>query len=95
VCLAEGTAELDTRYAIETDDGALIDIRNYGYRHGPPEVLAALVAGQTVEPARYTVRTQLRFETGDPPYLWLNRLVAMGTATREPPAVRVIIYEVL
>ena len=31
---ADGTAELDTRYSMQTDDGALIDIRNFGYRHG-------------------------------------------------------------
>ena len=32
---ADGLAELDTRYAMETNDGALIEIVNYGYRHGP------------------------------------------------------------
>jgi hypothetical protein len=31
----DGLAELDTRYGIETHDGATIEIINYGYRHGP------------------------------------------------------------
>src|SRR5688500_5225160 len=48
---ADGTAELDTRYGMQTDDGALIDIRNFGYRHGPPEVLAALARGESVDPS--------------------------------------------
>jgi len=92
---ADGTAELDTRYAVETGDGALVDIRNFGYRHGPPEVMARLAAGEAVEPALYTMRTQPRFETGDPRYLWLNRLIAIGTGAREPQAVRMHIFEVL
>ena len=40
---SNGVAELDTRYAIETDDGAVVEIRNYGYRHGPEDVIAAIV----------------------------------------------------
>ena len=37
-----GTAHLDTRYALETLDGATIEIINRGFRHGPPDVIAAL-----------------------------------------------------
>ncbi len=92
---ADGTAELDTRYAMQTGDGALIDIRNFGYRHGPPEVLAALARGEPVDPALYSMRTHPRFETGDPRYAWLNRVIAVGTGVREPTAVRVSVFEVL
>lgn len=90
----DGSAELDTRYAIETQDGALIDIRNFGYRHGPPEIVAALARGEAVDPSLYYMRTQPRFETGDPRYAWLGRTVFCGTGAREPSAVRVTIYEV-
>ena len=41
-----GLAELDTRYAFRTDDGAVIEIRNFGYRHGPEEVMQRLAAGE-------------------------------------------------
>jgi hypothetical protein len=92
---ADGTAELDTRYSMQTDDGALIDIRNFGYRHGPPAVLAALSRGEAVDPSLYSMRTHPRFETGDPRYDWLNRLIAVGTGAREPAAVRVSVFEVL
>lgn len=91
----DGTAELDTRYSMRTHDGAVVDIRNFGFRHGPPEVLAALARGEHVDPARYSMRTHPRFETGDPRYHWLNRLVAIGSGAREPAAVRVSVFEVL
>ncbi len=48
---AGGMAELDTRYAMETDDGAVIEIVNYGYRHGPAEVIAAVGRGEDVDPS--------------------------------------------
>ena len=92
---ADGSAELDTRYSIETHDGALIDIRNFGYRHGPPEVLAALARGEPVDPSLYTMRTHPRFETGDPRYTWLNTMICVGTGAREAASVRVSVFEVL
>ena len=36
VIRADGVAELDARYTLETVDRSLIDVRNFGYRHGPP-----------------------------------------------------------
>jgi len=39
---SDSVAELDTRYAFETDDGALIEIINYGFRHGPEEVIKSI-----------------------------------------------------
>jgi hypothetical protein len=92
---ADGTAELDTRYAIDTHDGAIIDVRNFGIRHGPPGVLAALARGEAVDPSAYSMRTHPRFETGDGRYLWLNRVIAVGTGAREKDAVRISVYEVL
>lgn len=92
---ADGSAELDTRYSIETDDGALIDIRNFGYRHGSPEVLAALARGEAVDPSRYYMRTHPRFETGDPRYAWLNTMICVGTGAREAASVKVSVFEVL
>ena len=38
---SSGLAELDTRYAFRTDDGAVIEIINFGYRRGPEEVMEA------------------------------------------------------
>ena len=92
--LPGGAGELDTRYAMETDDGALIDIRNFGYRTGPQDVLAALGRGEQVDPSLYYMRTHPRFETGDPRYDWLNTLICVGTGAREAARVRIAMFEV-
>lgn len=92
---ANGSAELDTRYSIETDDGAIIDIRNFGFRHGPPDVIRALARGEDVAPEAYYMRTHPRFETGDDRYAWLNRTIFLGTGAREASRVKMVIYEVL
>src|SRR5690606_8058432 len=91
---ADGAGELDTRYSMETDDGALIDIRNFGYRTGPQDVLAALARGEPVDPSRYYMRTHPRFETGDRRYAWLNTLICVGTGAREASRVRISMFEV-
>src|SRR4029453_17185205 len=39
---ADGLAELDTRYALQTDSGKLVYIQNAGIRHAPPEVTKKL-----------------------------------------------------
>lgn len=89
---ADGTAELDTRYAFETHDGALIEIINQGFRHGPPEVIAAIARGEDVDPAQIYMRTVARLETGDSRYDWINRMIFVGTGTRRAAQVRVQLY---
>ncbi|MBV0912014.1 DUF3237 domain-containing protein [Anianabacter salinae] len=79
---ANGVAELDTRYGFETDDGALIEIVNYGYRHGPEHVIAAIARGDEVEHDAYYMRTQARLETGDERYDWVNRTLFVGRGAR-------------
>ena len=93
--MVDGVAELDTRYGMETDDGALIDIRNFGFRHGPAEVIAALGRGEAVDPSAYYMRTHPRLETGDPRYSWVNRIILVGTGSRQPDHVRMSFFEVL
>ena len=78
----DGLAELNTRYSLETEDGAIIEIINYGYRHGPPEVIAAIARGEEVDPASYYMRTHARLETGDPRYGWVNRTLFVGSGAR-------------
>ncbi|MEM9063254.1 MAG: DUF3237 domain-containing protein [Pseudomonadota bacterium] len=90
----DGTAELDTRYAMETDDGALIEIVNYGYRHGPPEVIAALAQGEEVPASHYYMRTHARLETGEERYRWVNRTLFIGTGERRHSQVRVTLFAV-
>jgi hypothetical protein len=90
----DGVAELDARYTLETEDKALIYVRNFGLRHGPAEVIARLAAGEAVDPALYYMRTTPRFETGAERYQWLNKLICVATGSRKAAAVELEVYEV-
>ncbi|MCA9967322.1 MAG: DUF3237 domain-containing protein [Anaerolineales bacterium] len=92
--LPDGTAELVARYAFRTDDGAVIEINNSGFRHGPPEVIAALARGEEVEPSSYYMRTQARLETGDPRYAWVNNRLFIGSGSRQAESVKIALYEI-
>jgi hypothetical protein len=91
----DGVLELDLRVTLETDDGALIHMASFGLRHGPPEVIAALARGETVDPTSYYFRTTPRFETGHPKYLFLNRLLAVSSGDRRPAGPVYTIDEIL
>ena len=94
VIRADGVADLDARYTLETSDGALIYVRNRGYRHGPPEIIRKLAAGEPVDASLYYMRTTPSFETGDQRYAWLNRMVCVATGARRPAAVELEVFEV-
>jgi hypothetical protein len=79
---SDGVLELDLRITLETDDGALIGVTSFGLRHGPPEVLAALARGESVDPSQYYFRTAMQFETSAPQYAFLNRLIAVSSGDR-------------
>jgi len=91
----DGVLELDLRLTLETDDGALIHMTSFGVRHGPPEVLAALTRGERVDPSTYYFRTTPRFETANPKYAFLNRLLAVSSGDRRAEGPIYTIYEVL
>ena len=91
----DGLAELDTRYGIRTDDGAIIEVRNFGYRHGPADVMARVASGENVDPARYYMRTHCRLETGDQRYLWVNGSLFIGTGGRRASSVEISMFEIL
>lgn len=92
---ANGTAILNTRYLLQTQDGALIYVQNDGVRRGPPNVLAQLARGEAVDPALYYMRTTPKFETADPRYLWLNDVVAVGSGIRQADAVVIDFFELM
>lgn len=62
----DGVVELDLRITLQTDDGALIYMTFQGIRD------------DAVSGAPY-FRTLPRFETAEPKYAFLNRLLAVGT----------------
>jgi Protein of unknown function (DUF3237) len=78
----DGVAVLEARYTIEAEGGALVYVKNFGYRHGPAEVLAQLFKGEEVDPARYYFRSTPVFETSAPALDWMNRTIAVCTGVR-------------
>lgn len=92
---ADGAADIQARYTIETDAGARILVSSDGLRHGPKDVLDRVMRGETVDPALYYFRTVMRFETSDPAVDWINRILAISRGQREARAVRLDVFEVL
>jgi hypothetical protein len=90
---SDGVAELEARYALQCDDGALIYVRNAALRHGPPEIMAALAAGRAVDADSYYFRGATFFETAAPHYAWLTRHVVVCTGQREAAAVALDFYQ--
>ena len=92
---SDGVLELDLRITLETDDGALIYLASFGLRHGPPDVLAALARGESVDPSKYYFRTAPLFETSAPQYAFLNGLIAIASGDRRASGPIYTIEEVL
>jgi hypothetical protein len=90
----DGVAELEACYTLRTDDGALIAVRNLALRHGPPDVIAALATGQTVEAGSYYFRGATFFETEATKYAWLTKYIIVCTGHREAAMVTVRFYKV-
>jgi Protein of unknown function (DUF3237) len=91
----DGVAELEARYTLRTDDGALIGVCNQALRHGPADVMAALAAGRPVDPGSYYFRGATFFETGASSYAWLTRHIIVCTGTREQARVNLQFYKIL
>jgi hypothetical protein len=92
---SDGVLEMDLRCTLRTDDGALISMSSFGLRYGPPQVIAAIGRGDTVDPSTYYFRTLPRFKTAHPSYSFLNRVIAVASGDRRPEGPIYTIHEVL
>ncbi|MFT4792548.1 MAG: hypothetical protein ACJAVR_003591 [Paracoccaceae bacterium] len=90
----DGLAQIDTRYCLQTDDGALIDIRNLGLRAASPAVAARLADGEAVDPAEYYFRTTPRLFCTDGRHDWVNRRIFIGVGQRLAAQVVMRVFEV-
>ncbi len=95
VLRTDGVAELEARYTLRTDDGALIYVRNHALRHGTPEAMAALAQGRRADPASYYFRGATFFETSAARYAWLGKTIVICTGEREPAGVNIKFFQVL
>jgi Protein of unknown function (DUF3237) len=87
-----GVARLDVRATLRTHDGALVYVQYPGVLVMNEKVGAALAAGGATEYADTYFVTQLRFETGDERYRWLNALLAIGEGRLAPNAVEYRVF---
>jgi hypothetical protein len=90
----DGVTVADAIYAIETDDGALIQIRNKGLRHGPSEVMDRLRRGEEVDPAEYYFRTVPEFIAPEGPYDWLNKSIFVCSGARYAGSIKLWVWRV-
>jgi hypothetical protein len=88
----DGTGLLDVRATFETDDGAFVYLAYHGILEFTEQVQAALAGGGSSEYGDLYFMTQPRFETGDPRYTWLNRVVAVAEGRLRPNAVEYRVY---
>jgi Protein of unknown function (DUF3237) len=86
--------ELEAKYAIETDDGAVIYVENKGIRFGPLALLQQLKRGEPVDPNLIYCRTVPRFETGHAKYRWLMESLFVGSAARHADRVVIDVHQV-
>lgn len=88
--------DLDARYLIRADDGAVIDIVNRGFWVASDEVNARAEAGEPIDPSEYYFRTQPVFRTAAPQHTWLTHTVFVGMAydDSELQQIRIQFFEV-
>jgi hypothetical protein len=91
---ADGMTTVDTRYALETHDGALLYIATRGVRWGSPETLARIFRGEPVGPSEYYFRIAAQLETGAPAYTWVNQRLFVGSAARFVDSIVYDLFEI-
>lgn len=91
---SDGVLDIAAHYVIRADDGALIEVQSDGMRHGPAEVLARLARGEVVARDEYFFRTLMRFQTGAPQWVHLNKVMALACGQREAKRVVLDVYRI-
>ena len=93
--VSDGTAGIHARYTLQQEDGTIVSVINPGVRRGPPEVLAKVAAGETVDPALYYFRASPQFEAPPGPHGWMMENTFVCVGARWAQAVALDIYRVL
>jgi Protein of unknown function (DUF3237) len=88
----DGFTEIDAHYAIQMDNGDLIYLTNRGMRHGPPELIAKLNAGQAVDQSKIYFRTVVSIETAAKALDWMNRSIFVAIGERAPMEAVIHVY---
>ncbi len=90
----DGVTQAEATYAIQTDDSVVIQIQNFGLRHGPDAVIKRLTAGEVVDPAEYYFRSNPRFKAPEGKYAWLNRSIFVASGARYHESIKLWFFAV-
>jgi hypothetical protein len=90
----DGLVEIDAHYVVQMDNGDSLYITNRGMRHGPPEVLKKLAAGENVDQSLIYFRTVISVETAAPSLQKLARSILVSVGERQPNEAVLHVYRV-
>lgn len=85
--------QLDARYLIEADDGAVIDVVNRGFYVATDDLERRLAAGEAIGEDELYYRTAPVFQTDAPAHRWLTERQFIGMARPEPGSVCIRVFE--
>ena len=92
---SDDVTTIDVRLGLRTDDGAEIAMSYTGLIWLSSAARAQQRQGEAVAFDETYIRTTPRFETADPRYLWLNRVVAVANGHLDPAGPTYQIFEIL
>jgi hypothetical protein len=84
---ADGVAEIEARYQIQSHDGVVVQVVNGGFRHGSADAMRRLAAGARVDASEYYFRTVPRFHAPAGLYEWMSRTIFVAAGERLPDRV--------
>ncbi len=88
----DGFTEIDAHYVVQMESGDLIYVTNRGMRHGPPELLAKLNAGEAIDQSKIYFRTVITVETAAKTLDWMNRSIFVASGERQPGEAVIHVY---
>ena len=88
------TCALPIYYVVQLESGDLLYVTNRGMRHGPPEVLAKLNAGEKVDQSVIYFRTVITVESAAPALQKLTRSILICAGERLPTEALLHVYRV-
>jgi hypothetical protein len=92
---SDSTTVLNVRLVLKATGGDLIGMTYGGLRHGPPDIIKRIEAGEVLDPSTHYFRINPVFETSSQQYGWLNRILAIGIGQRRSDGVTYSVFEVL
>ena len=86
--------QLDARYLIEAEDGAVIDVVNRGYWRPEAGAEQQVLTGEPVTESELYYRTAFTFQTDAAAHRWLAESQFIGMARAEPDAVCIRVFRI-